>query len=109
MYLRQKRILCIYLDYTYGGIQLCLLLGGLGEGESIKIQICVDRKRGVTSMPTFAYTFLIVHKLLIISIRFFVSFIKIHNLLRISVLKNYILLVSKISNQLCLIRAITLK
>ena len=65
------------------------------ERESIKIQTDANKgEGGLQSMRTFAYNFLIedlVHKLLSITTRFFVSFLKIPVLVKISVLKNHVL------------------
>ena len=73
-----------------GGIQLLRShLGVQGERAPTKIQMYVNRgETGALSMQTFAYkSVYLVQSLLAIIIRFFVSFIKIPVLFKISVLK----------------------
>ena len=71
--------------FTEGGIQV-LHLQLLGEGEFMKMQMYAKQGEGVISRQMSAYyIFLIehlIHKLLTIVTRFFVSFIKILVLLK---------------------------
>ena len=88
----------------YGGIQL-LRSHLVGRGGPSK---CQRMQTGGCHIRIFLIDYL-VHKLLTIVTRFSVSFIKIPICLKYLFQKTYISFVSKITNQLCLLRTINLK